>query len=195
MEKIWHHKRSATPKLAALALLLGLSVAGSAQADTTYTIPSPLGAVPYINTATVTAGATFTLPSTGSTLYNFTDRYDFSIVGAPSVAGTAVTINLDLVSFGYHISNLRLDLFDASNVWQAGDMVSGPADVSVSVLDPLVAGNYYFKVRGTADGTLTNQGIYTFTTAAVPEASTYAMMLVGLGLVGYSVSSRKRNFS
>lgn len=192
MENIWHHKRSAAPKLAALALLLGLSVAGSAQA-VTYTI-GVLGAAPYINTATVTAGATFTLPSTGSTLYNFDDRYDFSITGA-SVAGTAVTINLDLSSLSYHISNLRLDLFDASSVWQAGDIVTGPTDVSVSLLDPLVAGNYYFKVRGTADGTLTNQGIYTFTTAAVPEANSYAMMLVGLGLVGYSVSCRKRNLS
>jgi len=50
-------------------------------------------------------------------------------------------------------------------------------------------------VRGFADGTATNQGIYTFTTAAVPEANTYAMMLVGLGLVGYSVRCRKRNLS
>lgn len=186
MENIWHHKRSAAPKLAALTLLLGLSVASSAQA-VTYTI-GVLGAAPYINTATVTAGAL-------SGIYNFSDRYDFSITGSPSVAGTAVTIDLDLVTFGYHISNLRLDLFDSSNVWQAGDMVTGPTDVSVSVLDPLVAGNYYFKVRGTADGTLTNQGIYTFTTAAVPEANSYAMMLVGLGLVGYSVSCRKRNLS
>ena len=36
---------------------------------------------------------------------------------------------------------------------------------------------------------------YTYVFAPVPEADTYAMMLAGLGLVGYSVSRRKRNFS
>ena len=183
MENFWYCKRSAASKLA--LALLGFAAANSAQA-VTYNI-GVLGATPYINTTTVTAG-----PLTG--IYNFTDRYDFSISGTPNVAGTAVTINLDLVTFGYHISNLRLDLFNAADVWQAGDSVTGPTDVSVSVLDPLVAGNYYFKVRGTADGTLTNSGIYTFTTAstaAVPEADTYAMMLAGLGLIGYTVSRRK----
>lgn len=193
MDKGLNHKCRTAPRLAALALLLGLSAAGSAQA-VNYTI-GVLGAVPYINTTTVTAGTTFTLPSTGPLLYNFEDRYDFSIVGSPSVAGTAVTVDLDLITFGYSISNLRLDLFNAGNTWQAGDMVSGVGDASVSVLSPLVAGNYYFKIRGTADGTLTNSGIYTFTTAAVPEAQTYAMMLAGLGLVGYTVSRRKRTLS
>jgi hypothetical protein len=193
MDKDLNHKRRAAPRLAALTLLLGLSAAGSAQA-VTYNM-GVLSAVPYINTTTVSAGTTFTLPNTGALLYNFADRYDFSIVGSPSVAGTAVTVDLDLGSLGYSISNLRLDLFNAGNTWQAGDMVSGAADASVSVLSPLVAGNYYFMIRGTADGTLTNSGIYTFTAAAVPEAHTYGMMLAGLGLVGYTVSRRKRTLN
>jgi len=194
MDNVLNHKRMTSPKLAALAMLLGLSVAGSAQA-VTYNI-GVLGAVPYINTATVVAGTNFTLSNTGSTQYNFDDRYNFSIVGSPSVAGTAVTVNLDLGSSGYSISNLRMDLFDAGNLWQDGDMVTDAADASVSVLTPLAAGNYYFKIRGTADGMSTSSGIYTFTTAAVvPEADTYAMLLAGLGLVGYTVSRRKRTLS
>ncbi len=191
MENIWHHKRSAAPRLAALTLLLGLSVASSAQADTVYNMGT-LSATPYVNAATVTAGTVFTLPTTGTTTYNFTDIYNFSVPNS-LVAGTAVTVNLNLGNLSFDISNLKLDLFDAGNTWLTGDMVTGPSDVSVSVNSPLVAGNYYFKLRGLADGVNTNQGIYTFTAAAVPEASTYAMMLVGLGLVGYSVSSRRRN--
>jgi hypothetical protein len=55
----------------------------------------------------------------------------------------------------------------------------------------LAAGSYQFLVRGFADGTNTNQGIYTFTAAAVPEADTYAMMLAGLGLVGAAIRAKR----
>ena len=174
-----------------LAFALAGAMAASAHAaDTTYNMGT-LSATPYINTATVTAGSVFTLPPTGATTYNFTDTYNFIVAGLPTIAGTAVTVNLDLGSLGFHISNLKLDLFDASNVWLDGDIVSGASDASVSVDMPLTAGNYYFKVRGLADGVATNQGIYTFSALAVPEAETYAMMLAGLGLVGFTVSRRR----
>jgi hypothetical protein len=118
-----------TQSLLAFALAGGLMSA--ANADTTYNM-GPLTSTPYINTATVSAGTVFTLPPTGSIQYNFTDRYNFS-AGNALVAGTAVTVNLDLGSFGYHISNLKLDLFDAGNLWLDGDIVTGSSDSSVSV--------------------------------------------------------------
>ena len=176
--------------LLALALAGAMGVATSAHADSTYNI-GPLGSTPYINTSTVVAGAVFTI---GANAYNFTDTYNFSVVGTPTTAGTAVTVDLDLVSFGFHISNLKLDLFSAGNVWLDGDLVTGANDASVSVDSVLTAGNYYFKLRGFADGVNTNQGIYTFTAAAVPEAETYAMMLAGLGLVGFMARRRSSMF-
>jgi hypothetical protein len=117
-------------------------------------------------------------------------------VGAPTAAGTGVKIDLDLGSLGYHISNLKLDLFSGTTVfnpttWLAGDLVTGSADTSVSVSSVLTAGSYSFLVRGFADGETTNQGTYAFSAAAVPEAETYAMMLAGLGLVGFMVSRRR----
>lgn len=177
MESFSHYKRSAAPRLAMLTLLLGLSAAGGAQA-TTYAIGT-LTTIPYINTPTV-FGA-------------FSDRYDFTVAALPSVAGASVAVNLDLGTLSYHISGLDLDLFTAGGAWLAGDMVTGPADVAVSLNSTLAAGNYYFRVQGTADGLGTGAGIYTFTAAAVPEADTYAMMLAGLGLIGYTVTRRKRN--
>jgi len=39
--------------------------------------------------------------------------------------------------------------------------------------------------------TLSNDGVLTYATAPVPEADSYAMMLAGLGLVGYMVRRRK----
>ena len=169
-----------------LAFTLAAAMAGSAAADTTYNIGT-LGVSPYINVVTVSAGAPYTL---GSRNYNFTDTYNFNVSNA-FVAGTAVTIDLDLGSIGYHISNLRLDLYDTANAWLDGDMVSDALDVMVSVDAPLIAGNYYFKLRGLADGEITNQGLYTFTAAAIPEAETYAMMLAGLGLIGFTVVRRR----
>jgi hypothetical protein len=176
-------------KQSLLAFALAGGLMSAAIADTTYNM-GLLTSTPYINTATVSAGPVFTLPPTGPIQYNFTDTYNFS-VGSSLVAGTAVTVNLDLGSFGFHISNLKLDLFDAANTWLDGDIVSGTSDDSVTVDMPLTAGNYTFKVRGFADGAGTNQGIYTFSAAAVPEAETYAMMLAGLGLVGFMVSRRR----
>lgn len=138
-----------------------------------------LSATPYINTTTVTG--------------LFADRYDFTVASSPSVASTAVTVDLSLGSLGFHISGLTLGLFNSSNVLLAGNTVTGPNDISVSLNQMLAAGSYYFTVGGTADGTNTSQGIYTFSAAAIPEVDTYAMMLAGLGLIGFTVSRRKQN--
>lgn len=172
--------------LLAFALVGAMASAASAHADNTFNMGT-LGTTPYINTSTVVAGTVFTI---GSNAFNFTDTYDFSVLGAPTAAGTGVTVNLGLGNFGFHISNLKLDLFSGST-WLAGDLVTGSSDDSVSVSSVLAAGNYNFKVRGFADGVNTNQGIYTFSAAAVPEAESYGMLLAGLGLVGFMVSRRR----
>lgn len=162
-----------------LAALLGGSLISFSSYATTYNIGA-LSTTPYINTATVTG--------------LFTDYYNFSVVGPSTTAGSAVTLNLDLGDFGFHISNLELDLYNASNTWIEGDMVVNSNDTAVSVTETLVAGNYYFRVRGTGDGDSTGKGIYGFSAVAapVPEIDTYAMMLAGLGLVGFAVNKRHR---
>lgn len=172
--------------LLAFALVGTMGSAASAHADSTFNMGT-LSVAPYINTSTVSAGTVFTI---GSNAFNFTDTYNFSIVGAPTAAGTGVTVNLDLGDLGFHISNLKLDLYSGST-WLAGDIVAGSTDVSVSVSSVLAAGNYNFKVLGFADGENTNKGIYTFSAAAVPEAETYGMMLAGLGLIGFMISRRR----
>jgi len=49
-----------------------------------------------------------------------------------------------------------------------------------------------FATGGDADYfTLSNTGVLSYTAAPVPEADSYAMMLAGLGLVGYMVRRRK----
>lgn len=178
MENICHHKRCAAPKLAALTLLLGLAAASSAQAIT-YSAGT-LSTTPYINTATV-VGA-------------FSDTYNFTVAALPNVAGASVAANLDLGSLSLHISGLTLGLYTAGNTMLGSDTVTGPTDIQVNLNNTLAAGNYYFKVTGIGDGVATNSGVYTFTAAAVPEAETYAMMLAGLGLVGFMARRRTQMF-
>lgn len=168
------------PKL--VALLAGCFAAVGAQAAT-YNLGT-LSSIPYINSTTVTG--------------SFTDIYNFSIINTPNVAGAAVTIDLNLGGSGFHISNLSLGLFDASNSMLDSDTVTNnTTDLAVAVSDTgLANGNYYFKVMGLADGLNTNKGMYAFTAAAVvPEVDTYAMMLAGLGLVAFSVNRRKQQYN
>lgn len=163
-----------------VALLAGCVISMSANANT-YNIGT-LGPVPYATLQTVSG--------------TFTDIYNFSISNTPNVAGASVTINLDLGSVEYHISNLSLGLFTSSNTMLDSDtVINNTTDVAVTVSDTgLANGNYYFKVTGDADGLNTGKGIYGFTAAAVvPEVDTYAMMLAGLGLVAFSVNRRKQH--
>ena len=169
-------------KNSALALLLlGGCLASYNTHAMTYSIGT-LGISPYVNSPIVHGV--------------FADRYNFSVASSANTASTAVTINLDLGNYGFHISGLDLDLFSAGGTWLEGDTVVDGKDVAVSLTEILGAGNYYFRVRGIGDGDLTNKGIYTFSAAAsfaapVPEMDTYAMMLAGLGLVGFVVSRRR----
>lgn len=57
----------------------------------------------------------------------------------------------------------------------------------------LAAGDYYYKVTGTATGSLGGVFALTSTTApvaVVPEADSYAMMLAGLGMLGLMAKRR-----
>ena len=186
MSHITNVKKKKHSALALAALLGGCLVSLNTFAvhNATYTNTYNIGTLstsPYVNSATVTGV--------------FSDRYNFSIVGSSVTAGSALTLNLDLGNIGFHISNLELDLYNAGGTWLDGDMVTGPNDVAVSLTETLVAGNYFFRVQGTGDGDTTGKGIYAFTAAAapVPEADTYAMMLAGLGLIGFMVSRRRKS--
>ncbi|MEJ6007394.1 FxDxF family PEP-CTERM protein [Paucibacter sp. AS339] len=138
-----------------------------------------------------------------SAIGSFTDYFLFEINPGPStVSSTAVANNLG--------DGIVLNILNGKySVWNAGtDGVVGgvgaAADSQVSaeflfnglsgnttnsVL--LSAGNYYYKVTGDAAGL--SGGMYTLTStlAPVPEPETYAMLLAGLGAVGFMVRRRK----
>lgn len=66
---------------------------------------------------------------------------------------------------------------------------------SVNSYSPLANGSFAAQSGQLAAGTYTISIGMSNQVTAVPEADTYAMLLAGLGLVGYTVSRRKRTIS
>lgn len=178
-------KKTTKQLLAALALA---GVFSSAQAATISLsggdFPYDLGANPTDENAySVTHGV-------GS----FTDIFTFTLTDLSNTISSAVSLllpGLDGGDSSYEINNGTLSLFadtDANGAGGSdvllGTVAYGDANGVLSV-NNVEAGAYYWAVAGDAVGT--NGGVYLYSanTAPVPEPETYAMMLAGLGMLGF----------
>lgn len=126
---------------------------------------------------------------------SFNDIYTFDILPLSAVAGTAVSIELDIPLFPgqeFSISNFMIQFRDAANNLIASDMPANPTDYTLNLNANLPAGSgYQFVVSGNVTGTLGGSYGGALAAAPVPEADTYAMLLAGLGLVGFMVARRR----
>ena len=149
-------------KLIALALTLGLG-AGVAQAE-------------VINVGTISAGTTFN-SSDESVLY----RFNLLAPTTLSFSALGVThIDLNQVLNGNYE-----DGTSGNFAWQTHDN-TGP---TFEILNfAAVKGFYQVNLSKASDAKSIAGSI---SIAAVPEPETYAMMLAGLGLIGFSARRRK----
>lgn len=124
----------------------------------------------------------------------FADNYRFDLNPGAQTFATAIKVSLvlDFLDPDLVISNIKnfsIELQDNLHNVLAFDntfSTTGTLDLSAN----LNAGNdYELVVRGLAEGSA--GGIYTGVLTAVPEVDTYAMLLAGLGLVGYTVARRR----
>jgi len=135
---------------------------------------------------------------------SFTDYWQFTIDPEHLVSSTAVANNLGGGSV-LHITDGAYSLWSmgaddkigggddsmlSSGSWSF-DGTSGDATHSV-LLSP---GSYYYMVTGKGDGAFTGMGLYSLTStiAPVPETETWAMMLAGLGMLGFLAARRRRD--
>lgn len=173
-----------TMKQAALAIAL-VSAFTSAQAATIgLTSGADLGPDPTdTNAYSVTHAA-------GS----FSDIFTFSLTAASDTISSAVALLLPGLGGGsssYEIDNGTLTLFSdpdsdgaaGVNV-QLGSTTFGDANGGLSY-NGAAAGSYFWAVSGDAVGTQGGVYLYSANTAPVPEPETYAMMLAGLGMIGF----------
>lgn len=129
----------------------------------------------------------------GSTIL---DTYAFDIMPEAAVAGTAVSIELDIPLFAgqeFAINNFKIAFYDAADTLLASDMQANATDLTLDINNLMLGSGtgYKFVVSGNVTGTLGGSYGGALAAAPVPEAETYAMMLAGLGLVGFMVSRRR----
>lgn len=169
-----------------LALTALLAISGQAMATT-----FDLGA--QMAPAILNVGDTFNTPQN-----QFTDDFIFSI---PAASVYSVTSTFSMANI-FDIANLQSSLYsgtpDTGVLVEGGvvNQVSGPGfSGTIVVIDPITlqSGNYFLQVSGDVTGT--SGGSYTgvMNISAVPEAKEWALLLSGLGLIGFIAARRRRN--
>lgn len=165
--------------------LLGLLLAGY-MGTAAAVGPGDLG---NLTGLTVNIGNSFAAGAT------FSDEYIFDIMPASATVGTAVTINLDIPQFTgqeFAIEDFMVSFKDSFNNTIVSDIPTSLTDYTLSVFAYLPAAlDYKFVVSGNVTGTLGGSYGGVLQAVPVPEAKSYAMMLAGLGLVGFVVLRRR----
>lgn len=128
---------------------------------------------------------------------SFTDWITFSIPADASGNGDANVISLT----SKKVLNVKFTSFtlyeSLSNVLSIGDIGASGTDASLTFSGGQVPGNYTltligYKVNSALSGSYSGN-IAIDPVSAVPEPETYAMMLAGLGLLGFSARRRNNN--
>ena len=190
-----------------IALLTGLICAAlpvaPASANTVNIIanlgvnPTSITSAPLVIHTAIAAGA-------------FQDAYTFTVAGGSGsfiTTGVASNTYADSISqiAGFNVSIWRCASLatcgTAADVLVlgpgAGSSVPPPGSQFASVSGLVPAGAYYFDVAGVAPAGLAaayNGSVDTAAAPPIPEPETYAMMLAGLGLMGF-VARRRRQKS
>jgi hypothetical protein len=115
--------------------------------------------------------------------YEDTDLFTFSISASTTASGTAPDV--DLAYWLYDVDVKSVSLFKSVS---GTDPQVGSTDTSTELFsfNNLTAGNYYLKVVVNGDANYQVTLSTSPSATAVPEPEAYAMMLAGLGLVGFA---------
>ena len=176
--------------------LLAIALAGAFSAASAATIP--LTGPQNVNLGTNPTGANDYAVTTNKG--SFDDFFNFVISGAPTNSGS--TAELQNILSGFNITGGMLSLYqDVGPAGKdGGDILLGTDTFEFTTggaqLDKMLAnGNYFYEVSGTGVGT--QGGRYDFVAASlpVPEPETYALMLAGLGVIGFIGRRRLNKFA
>jgi PEP-CTERM motif len=182
--------------LATLVLALATTVAFGGQAVVNGTVVADTGteADPYeLGSLVADSNTTMGVRLRGAYGTSFLEHATFTVEESVVLSGIANVITLTMFSANWiDIDNFQISLYDQAH--GTGSIVMGQfSGDNVSFdLGPLAAGQYQLDFSGVISGTR-GMGAYAVAlhAAPIPEPSTYALLLAGLGVVAF-VSRRRR---
>lgn len=139
-----------------------------------------------------------TVVATQNKVADFSDDFKFSINSDAAVYGNAAdTVKFSLeLNQDLGIDNWQVELFKSDNTlvstWLNSPSSNTLTNKGSFSFASLSSGSYYFRVTGSVRGLVNGSASYAVTlltlknATAVPENDAYAMMLAGLGLVGFA---------
>jgi hypothetical protein len=173
--------KSTFTRMAAIALTMGLGLAASAANATGVKTMSG-----WDGSAATGYSANFGNNGVGAI---FNDTYTFSLPGDASGNGGANVISLG----GNGVIFTAFTLYETS-AGLLGSGGTGGTTSSLSFSHGAVPGAYTLNVNGhKTDSDLAGSYAGNVVVSPVPEPKTYAMMLLGLGLMGFSARRRLNN--
>lgn len=164
-----------------LLLLSGIASAGVPNTPTSHDYDmGTLGSAHYVNNRAVP--------------YNVVqDSYTFDLAAPSHVSGWLWNLipAMGTIETGFTITNYSMNIYNNLNqqVYTGETTLSGLGTVgSVHVDGILPAGNdYYAMLAGTVSNAYNLNYYVDFAASPVPEPETYAMLLAGLGLLGWKL--------
>lgn len=124
---------------------------------------------------------------------SFSDLYTFNLSTASQSVGTTVTIDLSVGQLNFQLSNMAIKLTDSTGATTYAMDNTMDASKALQLSANLASGTgYRFLVTGDVTGNIGGGYAGVLLAAPVPEANTYAMMLAGLGLVGFMARRNTR---
>ena len=137
---------------------------------------------------------------------SFLDNFSFALVGQENALGSSATNQRPVFGSNpgniFDINSMVVSLYKGvlGNGVLLGSSTTPGTNIASYGQEFLTAGNYYFTVAGNTTGT-GSKGEYLFSIDApmsqaipspVPEPETYAMMLAGLGLLGFAALRKSK---
>jgi hypothetical protein len=126
---------------------------------------------------------------------SFEDNWSFTLPASTSLASTTVANNLGSI---LNLSGGMVQLFMESGTTdtQIGSYTfNGTTGSTAHSFASLVPGDYFYRVTGTGTGSQGGFYALTSTISAIPEPTSAAMLLAGLGVAGLLLYRRRSDES
>lgn len=183
-------KNSLKLKLVAAAVLMAsgaahagiANVSGDGSVGNAYDM-GVIGALPSVLAVTLT----------GSPSSFFEEYANFTIPTLSSTSGSANTYSLNFWGINVvEIAGLTVEVWNDTHPNGSNLYATFTGNNATNLIGNLAAGQYHLDISGNL-GSAAHVGQYSVALQAlpVPEPETYAMLLAGLGLVGFAVRRRK----